>query len=84
MGAKGKVKKIDFGFGKFGDKSMKKKGAGGADGMANANVVGADEEYVLDDIAEDKNASIFQIISVRYLKSGYKRLQEKSTPKVLQ
>lgn len=84
-GAGAKAGKIDFGFGKLDDKSMAAQGAGGEEGMADANVVGEDEEYVLDDIAEDKNASIFQIISVRYLKSGYKRLQnQKKTPKVLQ
>lgn len=49
--------------------------------MDDPNKIGADEEYVLDDIVDDKGASLWQIISVRYLKSGYNRLRgENKTP----
>jgi hypothetical protein len=68
--AKKKAPKIGFDFGD------NKAGIGGGDAeeMEDPNVIGDDEEYVLDDIVEDKGASLWQIISVRYLKSGYNRL----------
>lgn len=70
VAAKKKAPKIGFDFGD------NKAGIGGGDGadLDDPNTIGEDEEYVLDDIVEDKGASLWQIISVRYLKSGYNRL----------
>jgi len=72
VAGKGKTKAPKIGF-DFGDN---KAGIGGGDGegLDDPNTIGEDEEYVLDDIVEDKGASLWQIISVRYLKSGYNRL----------
>ncbi len=74
--AKAKAGKLSFDF-------DDKKGGTGMDqaNLENPNVIGDDEEYVIDDIVEDKGASLWQIISVRYLKSGYNRLRgENKTP----
>ena len=49
--------------------------------MDDPNMIDEDEEYVIDDIVDDKGASLWQIISVRYLKSGYNRLRgDKNAP----
>ncbi|TNE98116.1 MAG: hypothetical protein EP326_10365 [Deltaproteobacteria bacterium] len=74
--AKAKAAKIGFDFG-----DNKAGAAANQAAMDDPNVIGADEEYVLDDIVDDKGASLWQIISVRYLKSGYNRLRgENKTP----
>jgi hypothetical protein len=72
-------KKIDFGFGSAG--KVPKTAAMQFD---DPNVVAKDmEEYILDDISTDKSADIFQIISVRYLKSGFNRLRSAKGQSIL-
>ncbi|MCO4754966.1 MAG: hypothetical protein KC478_10835 [Bacteriovoracaceae bacterium] len=72
--AKPKKPKLDFG---FGDDEASVANADSAAEMDDPNAIGEDEEYVLDDIVKDEGASLWQIISVRYLKSGYNRLRGK-------
>jgi hypothetical protein len=74
-----KRKKIDFGFG-----AKPRKAAAAAMQSDGANVASKEmAEYFLDDITDDKNTNIFDIISERYLRSGYVRLHPAKTKKTL-
>ncbi|MBT7609203.1 MAG: hypothetical protein HN576_05575 [Bacteriovoracaceae bacterium] len=76
-------KKIDFGFGSGTTKNSNAASAGVAD-FEDPNVTGEKmPEYETDDIALDKSANIFQIISLRYLKSGYQRLRSLKAQNVI-
>ena len=77
--SKAKSNKIDFGFGA----SSNTEKAAAANFEEPGAIVENMEEYDVNDISADQSADIFQIISVRYLKSGYKRLRSDKAQNIL-
>ena len=77
--SKAKSNKIDFGFGA----SSNTEKAAAANFEEPGAIVENMEEYDVNDISAGQSADIFQIISVRYLKSGYKRLRSDKAQNIL-
>ncbi len=69
---KTKPTQIDFGFGE----KEKKKAILNDNNNSKETSLSNNEEYVINDISERQETSLFKIISIRYIKSGYKKLSD--------
>lgn len=74
FGGEGQVGDIGFGFDDYDDSYYDDFDDKAARTPSELAGLGDDEEYEVNDISDRREASIFQIISVRYLRSGYSRL----------